>query len=58
MTQSLTTICWLVLASGIFLLAAALVQSLDILRPFSDEPWILGVALTAIGGLLLGTRRK
>lgn len=58
MNKPLTTLCWIVLASGVVLLIAALLQSLGVLRTFSEPPWMLGIALTAIGALLLGTRRK
>ncbi len=58
MQRPLTALCWVMLLCGVFLLAAAVLHSLEVARLFSEPPWILGVALASIGGLLLGTRRK
>ncbi len=58
MKRPLTALCWTMLLSGIFLLGAASLHALGMTRIFDEPPWMIGVVLATIGGLLLGTRRR
>ena len=49
----------LLLVVGVVLLVAAAVQDFGGVALFDDSPWIVGVALTTIGGLMVaGYKQK
>ncbi|MEM8558577.1 MAG: hypothetical protein AAGG50_12210 [Bacteroidota bacterium] len=59
MNRPLYYLCLGLLVVGVGLLVAAAVQDLAGVAIFDDPPWITGVALATIGGLMAaGLRQK
>ena len=58
MNRSLYYLCLLLFVIGIGLLTAAAGHEVGGVEIFDDPPWILGVALTTIGGLIDAAYRQ
>ena len=56
--STLYYICLVLLVVGVLLLLAAAVQEFGGIAIFSDAPWLTGVALSAIGGVMVRELRK
>ena len=58
MNRALGLLCPVLLAVGLGLLVAAAAQDVAGVEVFDDPPWVVGVALATIGGLMTAAFRR